>query len=101
MPASRSYHTYLIESLKDPAEAAAYLDAVLEDGEIELMLLALKNVAEARREIVNTKDSPNTGWETCYQLVSRGEIPDIYLISTLLNDLGLKLSITVRDEQAA
>lgn len=46
-------------------------------------------------------DSPNTSWETCYQLVSCGEIPDIYLISTLLHGLGLKLSITVRDEQAA
>lgn len=33
MPTSRSYQSYLVESLKDPQEAAAYLDAVLQDGD--------------------------------------------------------------------
>ena len=49
MPTYKSYHSYLIESLKDPVEAAVYLDAVLEDGDLDHILLALKNVAEARR----------------------------------------------------
>jgi DNA-binding phage protein len=101
MRASSSYHAYLIESLKDPAEAAAYLDAVLEDGEIEPILLALKNVAEARRGLGNTSDSFAASWDAYYQLFSRGEVPDIHLLSNLLHDLGLKLSVTVRDEQAA
>jgi DNA-binding phage protein len=48
MPTSRSYHSYLIESLKDSQEAAAYLDAVLEEGNYDELLLALRNVAEAR-----------------------------------------------------
>ena len=101
MQAYRSYHSYLIESLKDPAEAAAYLDAVLEDGELESILLALKNVAEARRDLVSISDSLNAHWEMCYQLLSRGEVPSILLVSSLLHDLGLKLSVTVRDGQAA
>ena len=49
MPTHKSYHSYLIESLKDPLEAAAYLDAVLEDGDCDHILLALKNVAEAQQ----------------------------------------------------
>ncbi|PZO42950.1 MAG: transcriptional regulator [Shackletoniella antarctica] len=101
MHASSSYHAYLIESLKDPVEAAAYLDAVLEDGEIEPMLLALKNVAAARRGLGENSDSFEASWETYYQTFSCGEVPDIRLISNLLHELGLKLSITVRDEQAA
>jgi DNA-binding phage protein len=40
MSTSRSYHSYLIESLRDPQEAAAYLDAVLEDGTVEEVRLA-------------------------------------------------------------
>jgi DNA-binding phage protein len=36
MPTYKSYHLYLIESLKDPAEATAYLDAVLEDGDSDV-----------------------------------------------------------------
>ena len=101
MPAYKSYHSYLIESLKDPAEAAAYLDAVLEDGELEPILLALKNIAEARRSLASPSDEPDTIWDTCYQLLSQGEVPGILLISSLLNSLGLKLSVTVKDEQAA
>ena len=101
MPAYKSYHSYLIESLKNPAEAAAYLDAVFEDGEFEPMLLALKNVAEARRSIASIPDESDANWDTCYQLLSQGEVPGILLISKLLNSLGLKLSVTVKDEQAA
>jgi DNA-binding phage protein len=47
---TKPYHPYLIESLKDPEEAAAYLDVVLAEGDPEQILLALKNLAEARRE---------------------------------------------------
>jgi DNA-binding phage protein len=53
MPTHKPYHSYLIESLKDPAEAAAYLDAVLEDGDLQHMLLALKNIIEAHRSSID------------------------------------------------
>lgn len=101
MSAYKSYHSYLIESLKDPAEAAAYLDAVLEDGELEHVLLALKNVAEARRSMASSQNEPDVSWNTYYQLLSQGEAPGILLVSKLLSSLGLKLSVTVKDEQAA
>lgn len=101
MPTHKSYHSYLIESLKDPAEAAAYLDAVLEDGDLEHILLALKNVAEARRNSAAATDNSNPDWENCYQLLTQEEVPTLPAIATLLNQLGLKLSITVKPEQAA
>ena len=47
---SRSYQMQLIEALKDPLEAAAYLNAALEEGSLELFLLALQNVSEARNK---------------------------------------------------
>ena len=47
MPKSASYYTYLIESLKDPREADAYLNSALEDGNLEVISLALKNLTEA------------------------------------------------------
>ena len=43
MPISKSYHSYLIESLKDLIEAAAYLNIILEDGDLEHIALALRN----------------------------------------------------------
>ena len=101
MPTYKSYHSYLIESLKDPKEAAAYLDAVLEDGDLEEILLALKNVAEARRNLMNAANEPDTDWDNCYQLLAQGKVPSLQAIATLLNKLGLKLSVTVKQEQAA
>ncbi|MFM7382448.1 MAG: DNA-binding protein [Microcystaceae cyanobacterium] len=49
MATTKSYHHYLIESLKDPNEAAAYLWAVLqeENPEPELLKSALEDILEA------------------------------------------------------
>src|SRR5574341_1009186 len=43
-----TYQEDLIEALKDPREAAAYLNAAMEEGDRALFLLALRNVAEAQ-----------------------------------------------------
>ncbi|NJK29273.1 MAG: transcriptional regulator [Acaryochloris sp. RU_4_1] len=99
MPTHKSYHSYLIESLKDPAEAAAYLDAVLEDGDLEHILLALKNLAEARRGLIGTSEELASDWENCYQSLVQGETPGLLAIATLLSELGLKLSVTVKERQ--
>ncbi len=47
---TESYQVALLEALKDSEEAAAYLNAALEEGEDAeaLFLRALRNVAEAR-----------------------------------------------------
>ena len=47
MTRTTSYRRDLIEALKDPKEAAAYLNAALEEGDREVFLLALRNVADA------------------------------------------------------
>ncbi|NJR37981.1 MAG: transcriptional regulator [Leptolyngbyaceae cyanobacterium CSU_1_4] len=101
MPTYKSYHSYLIESLKDPAEAAAYLGAVLEDGEPEHILLALKNVAEARKSLIDASNEADSHWENSYQLLTQEEVPGLLAIASLLNELGLKLSVTVKEQQPA
>ena len=48
----RKYQEYLIESLKDPEEASAYLkaslDEAVETNEFSIFQLALRNVVEAQ-----------------------------------------------------
>lgn len=61
MPTSRPYHTYLIDSLKNPLEAGAYLAAVLEDGCLQEINLALANIAEAQGHDVH-KILLESGW---------------------------------------
>ena len=71
MPTYKSYHSYLIESLKDPLEAAAYLDAVLEDGDFDHILLALKNVAEAQQDLTNNSTNHKLNVDLNLQLIPR------------------------------
>ncbi len=47
MPKSVSYDSYLIELLKDPQQAEAYLKAALEEGDAELIRMAENNITEA------------------------------------------------------
>jgi DNA-binding phage protein len=95
----KSYHSSLIESLKDPAEAAAYLDAVLEDGDLKHILLTLKNVAEARRSLTDAQQVTDIS-ENCYQELTSGRVPELPALASLLSEVGLKLSVTVKDQAA-
>jgi hypothetical protein len=88
-PTSSSYHSYLIESLKDPQEAAAYLDAVLEDCTYDELDLALRNVAEARLGSLRTNTSP----EVIEEISSSPTSIDLFVLLQKLGDLGFKLSI--------
>ena len=101
MPTYKSYHSYLIESLKDPLEAAAYLDAVVEDGDFEHILLALKNVAEAQQDITNNSKNNSLNLDINPQLLPKQQPSELMTIAKLLNQLGLKLSVTVQEKQPA
>jgi hypothetical protein len=48
MPKSRSYEQELIGYLQDAERAIEYLNAALEEGDLELFSIALQNVAKAR-----------------------------------------------------
>lgn len=43
------YEDWLIEQLRDPAEAAAYVEAVKAEGDQAAITLALRQVAQAQR----------------------------------------------------
>lgn len=44
---SMPYEDWLIQRLKDPAEASAYLEAVIQEGDQAAISLALRQVAQA------------------------------------------------------
>ncbi len=92
MPTSRSYHSYLIESLQDSQEAAAYLDAVLEECNYDEFCLALKNVAEAKLATLDNSQS-NVDCENIQQLLSSQANLDLVSSFQALNNLGFKLSV--------
>ncbi|WP_347272395.1 transcriptional regulator [Leptolyngbya sp. FACHB-36] len=99
MPTSRSYRSYLIESLKDTQEAAAYLDAVLEDGSFEEVRLALTNVAEAQISILEDTQLVSHRREI-YETLSQQNQLDFSTLLKILSELGFRISIAPRRKAA-
>ena len=93
MPKIYSYQEDLIESLKDPCEAAAYLNAAIEEGDRAVFLLALRNVAEARGGMTALAEKANLGRESLYKMLSKNGNPEIKSLYTLLHAMGLRLAI--------
>ena len=87
------YRQSLLESLADPDEAVAYLNAGLEDSP-EAFLKALKNVAQARQMTKVAKDA-GVQRETLYRSLSEQGNPTLGTLLGVLSAMGLKLAVEV------
>jgi probable addiction module antidote protein len=98
MPTSDSYQEYLIESLKDSEEAAAYIEAILEaeNPEPELLASALKDVIDARLRMNNLSEQAKLSWETLNKMLSESGGTEIYSLVALLDALGFSLAVTLK-----
>ncbi len=95
-----TYQEDLIEALKDSREAAAYLNAAMEEGDRELFLLALRNVAEAHGGMAAVAEKTKLNRESLYRMLSKKGNPEIKSIVTLLNSMGLRLSVEPKSRRA-
>ena len=84
--------------LKTPTQVAAYLEAVFEDGDPELINIALGNVARSEGM---TKIAGATGLTraSLYKSLSAEGNPEFATVLKVIQALGLKL--TVADPKAA
>lgn len=92
---TKSYRDSLLESLQDPGEAAAYLDAALEGEDSQVFLLALRDVAEARG-ISHVATKADLNRESLYRMLSEEGNPRLSSLEALLHALGLRLAVEVR-----
>ena len=88
-----TYQEDLIEALKDPREAAAYLNLAMEEEDRALFLLALRNVAEAHGGMTMVAEKARLNRENLYRMLSEKGNPEIKSILSLLGSMGLKLTI--------
>jgi len=78
---------------KDPEYAAEYLNAVLEDGTQEELLLALRRIAAAHgmKDIAETaKLNP----KTLYRTLSPSGNPELKSFQAILGAMGMRLAVT-------
>ena len=101
MSRKSSYQKDLVESLKDPREAAAYLNAAIEENDRAIFLLALRNVAKAHGGMASIAEKAKLNRESLYRMLSKKGNPEIESLYSLLNAMGLRLAIEAGESQAA
>jgi len=94
---TEKYENNLKEDLFDPVEAAAYLNAALEDGSQEVFLMALKDVANAKG-ISEIARETKLNRENLYRILSTQGNPKLQSLNSVLHSVGLKLSIEVEKQ---
>jgi probable addiction module antidote protein len=94
MGKTRSYKEHLLKALRDPEEAAAYLDACLEDEDLHVFLLALKDVAEARGGMSKLSKKSSLNRQSLYRSLSRTGNPKMANVCSILTSLGMEMHIT-------
>ena len=98
--ASRPHKEELLEDLRDPGEAAGYLTAALEDGSPAVFLLALRDVAEAHG-MKRLAEGARLNRESLYRMLSGQGNPQLFSLTAVLQELGLRLAVEVSDPVAA
>lgn len=92
-----SYHDELIASLKNPKEADLYLrvsmDEYQEDGDTEILLVALRNIAEARGGMGQLAKRIHLNRQSLYHVLSKNGNPTLDTFGLILRGLGYKLAI--------
>ena len=90
---TESYRESLLESLKNPDEAAQYLNACLEDGHPRVFLLALRDVAEACGGIRTLSRDAHLNRESLYRMLSKSGNPSLDSLSAVLSACSLRLAV--------
>jgi probable addiction module antidote protein len=93
------YHTEHIEWLKDPENAAGYLNAVIEEEDKDALLLALRNIAEAEGGMAAVAEKAHLKRESLYRMLSPRGNPALSNLFSILHGMGLKM--TIKPDKAA
>ena len=100
MVKAKNYKEHLLEQLKKPEEAAAYLNAALNDEDPHVFLLALRDIAEAKGGMGQLADQADLNRENLYRTLSLKGNPRFFNLLAILEALGLQLTIQTIPKRA-
>ena len=89
----KNYAESLETSLTDPAEAAAYIAAVMELDDNAALLVALRHVAKAHG-MAEVARRAEVGEKSLFKSLSDAGNPTLETITKVLHAVGLRLSVT-------
>lgn len=90
------------EHLRDSDVAAEYLSEALEDGDAAVILMALRNIAEAQEDgIAGLATRSELGRESMYKMLAATGNPRLSNFTKVIHGLGLKLRVERDPHQTA
>ncbi len=93
----RSHEEATIESLRsDPAFAAAYLNGILEDGDEQELMLAMRRIADAMGGVQTLANKARLNATTLYRTLSSKGNPELRSMNSMLKAMGLRLAVHPR-----
>lgn len=101
MAPSLPYEPWLIARLRDPSEAAAYLEAVIEEDDPAALMLALRQVAQAQGGVAKIARKAKLTREATYRILSKSGNPELRSFKALLKATGLRLAVVPIEKRAA
>jgi len=90
---TESYRENRSESLKNPDEAAHYLNACLDDKDPRVFLLALRDVADSRGGVRALSRDARLNRESLYRMLSKSGNPSLDSLAAVLKAFGLRLAV--------
>lgn len=92
--ATRSHEKATVERFRrDPKFAAEYLNAVLEDGEQEEVMLALRRMADAFGGVGGIANAADLNATTLYRTLSQRGNPELRSLAAILKTMGLRIAV--------
>ncbi len=95
----RSHNDYLGQSLKDPNEAALYLNAAAEESDPALLLAALAQVAKAHG-VTHMAKRVSLSRMGLYKTLSKNGNPEFKTFFNILKASGIQLSFKAMPQAA-
>ena len=93
MVKAKNYKEHLLKQLQKPSEAAAYLNAALQDDDPHVFLLALRDIAEAQGGMGWLAEEADLNRENLYRTLSLKGNPRFFNLLAVLEAVGLTFSI--------
>jgi probable addiction module antidote protein len=91
---SRGHEEATVESFRnDPAFAAEYLNAILEDGDQEELMLALRRISEAFGGVQKLARNARLNANTLYRTLSSKGNPELKSLRAVLRAMGMQLTV--------
>jgi len=80
--------------LQDAEVAAEYINQALESDDPKVILMAMRNIAEAQKDgITGLSNRSHLGRESLYKMLSQDGNPKLTSFTLLMKGLGLKLKV--------